>query len=277
MVGIVKESVADVDAVVLMVEPVDNIGTQEDKLIEMIEAAAVPAVLAINKIDTIEVGSVLPIIDRYSKRYGFDAIIPISAKKGDGLPQLLELLVKYAKDGPRLFPEGMTTDQPEKQIIAEIIREKLLLCLDHEIPHGIAVEITKFSERGGEGTGDGWDENEGEIEDEFEGDNEIDNEGEGESGEMTCETVDAKTAGETGGISDKKIIIDVEATIYCDKKSHKSIIIGKNGSMLKKTGQTARLDIERFMGAKVNLQTWVKVKENWRDSKSMMKNFGYVR
>jgi len=237
MVGVVKESVADVDAVVLLVEPVDNIGVQEEMLIELIGASAVPLVLAINKLDTIEVGSALPIIDRYAQRYGFDAIIPISAKTGDGLPQLLEILAKYAKEGPRLFPEGMATDQPEKQIIAEIIREKLLICLDHEIPHGIAVEITGFSERGG----------------------------------------DDGVSAESGGAPGSPVIIDVEATIYCDKKSHKSIIIGKNGGMLKKVGQTARLDIERFMGAKVNLQTWVKVKENWRDSKSMMKNFGYVK
>jgi len=237
MVGVVKESVADVDAVILLVEPADSIGVQEEMLIELIAASAVPSVLVINKIDTIEVGSALPIIDRYSKRYGFDAIIPVSARTGDGLPQLLDILAKYAKEGPRLFPEGMATDQPEKQIIAEIIREKLLLCLDHEIPHGIAVEITGFSERGG-----------------------------GDDG-----------SAESGGAQGRPVIIDVEATIYCDKKSHKSIIIGKNGGMLKKVGQAARLDIERFMGAKVNLQTWVKVKENWRDSKSMMKNFGYVK
>ena len=223
MVGIVKDSVADVDAVALMVEPIDNIGTQEDLLIEHISEAGVPAVLVINKIDTINVDMTLPIIKRYSQRYDFDAIIPISAKKGDGIPELLEVFNKYAKEGPGLFPDGMTTDQPEKQIVAEIIREKLLICLEREIPHGTAVEITKFSER---------------EEDE---------------------------------------IIDVDATIYCEKKSHKGMIIGKNGAMLKQIGQYAREDIERFMGAKVFLQTWVKVKENWRDSQTMMKNFGYVK
>jgi GTP-binding protein Era len=181
--------------------------------------------LIINKIDTIRPDLILPIIERYSLCHDFDAIVPISAKKGDGISDLLGELVKYAKPGPQLFPDGMTTDQPEKQVIAEIIREKLLICLDKEIPHGTAVEITRFSERG----------------------------------------------------DDSDAIIDVDATIYCEKQSHKGMIIGKNGVMLKKIGQYAREDIERFMGAKVFLQTWVKVKENWRDSKTMMKNFGYVK
>ena len=224
MVGVVKESVADVDAVALLVEPVDNIGTQEDLLIEHISKSGAPAVLAVNKIDTVRVDMILPIIERYSQRYNFDAIVPISAKNGSGIPELLDIFEKYAKEGPQLFPDGMTTDQPEKQIIAEIIREKLLSCLDREIPHGTAVEITKFTERG-----------------------------------------------------EEEVIIDVDATIYCEKKSHKGMIIGKNGAMLKRVGQFAREDIERFMGAKVFLQTWVKVKENWRDNRTLMKNFGYVK
>jgi len=225
MVGVVKQSVADVDAAVLLVEPVDNIGTQEELLIEHIKNSAVPAVLVINKMDTVRVDQALPVIEIYSERYDFDAIVPISARKGDGLPQLLEVLSKYAKPGPQLFPDGMTTDQPERQIIAEIIREKLLICLDKEIPHGTAVEITKFSERGDE----------------------------------------------------DDAIIDIDVTIYCEKSSHKGMIIGKKGAMLKKIGQYAREDIERFMGAKVFLQTWVKVKENWRDSRVMMKDLGYVK
>jgi len=224
MVGIIKDSVADVDAVALIVEPVDNIGTQEEMLIEHIKKSNVPAVLVINKIDTVRPDLTLPIIERYSEFYNFDAIIPISAKNGDGVTVLLEELEKYAKPGPQLFPDGMTTDQPERQIVAEIIREKLLICLDKEIPHGTAVEITLFSEHGDE----------------------------------------------------DDPIIDIDATIYCEKKSHKGMIIGKNGVMLKKIGQYAREDIERFMGAKVFLQTWVKVKENWRDSRMMMRNFGYT-
>ena len=225
MVGVVKESIVDVDAAALIIEPVDNIGTQEEVLIEHIKKAGVPAVLVINKIDTVKPEEILPVIEKYSQCHDFDAIVPISAKKGDGISELLGVFEKYAKSGPQLFPDGMTTDQPERQIIAEIIREKLLICLDKEIPHGTAVEITKFSERGDE----------------------------------------------------ENPIIDVDATIYCDKTSHKGMIIGKNGAMLKKIGQYARKDIERFMGAKVFLQTWVKVKENWRDSRTMMKNFGYVK
>jgi len=225
MVGVVKQSVADVDAVVLLVEPVNNVGTQEEMLIEHIKKAGVPVVLAINKIDTIRPDMTLPIIDTYSRYYDFDSIIPISANKGEGISELLGLLEKYAKPGPQLFPDGMTTDQPEKQIVAEILREKLLICLDKEIPHGTAIDITKFSERGDE----------------------------------------------------DNAIIDVDATIYCEKPSHKGMIIGKNGAMLKKIGQYAREDIERFMGAKVFLQTWVKVKENWRDSRTLIKNFGYSK
>ena len=225
MVGLVKQSVADVDLAALLVEPIDNIGTQEEHLIEHISKSGVPAVLVINKIDTIKVEQILPMIERYSARFNFDAIVPISARKGDGIDELVDVFGKYAREGPQLFPDGMTTDQPEKQIIAEIIREKLLICLDKEIPHGVAVDITKFSER---------------------------------------------------DLNDS-VIIDIDATIYCEKKSHKGMIIGKNGVMLKKVGQLAREDIERFMGAKANLQTWVKIKENWRDSGSMMRNLGYVR
>ena len=221
MVGVVRESVADVDVVALLVEPIDNIGTQEEMLIQLIEKAGVPAILVINKIDTVRVDETLPIIERYSERFNFDAIVPISAKKGEGINELLALFEKYAKEGPQLFPDGMTTDQPEKQIIAEIIREKLLYCMDLEIPHGTAVEITKFSER------------------------------------------------------ENEDIIDIDATIFCDRKSHKGMIIGKQGAMLKKIGQYAREDIERFMGAKVFLQTWVKVKENWRDSTSALKSLNY--
>ena len=215
MVGVVRESVSDVDAVMLLVEPVPNIGPQEKALLESIKNGGVPAVLVINKIDTVEPASLLEVMALYGKEYEFDAIIPISAQNGDGVEELLSELEKYAAEGPALFPEGMVTDQPEKQVVAELIREKLLECLDREVPHGTAVEITKFSER------------------------------------------DAMNG---------EPVIDVEATIYCEKASHKGIIIGKGGAMLKKIGALARQDIEQFMGTKVFLQTWVKVKENWRDS-----------
>ena len=157
----------------------------------------------------------------YSAAHDFDAIIPMSAKNGEGIDELLADLEKYAQEGPQLFPDDMICDQPEKQICAELVREKLLLCLDKEIPHGTAVEVTRFSER------------------------------------------------ENG-------IIDLDVTIYCEKASHKGIIIGKQGAMLKKIGELARADIEAFMGTKVFLQTWVKVKENWRDSTAQLRNFGFT-
>ena len=221
MVNVVKESVADVDVVALIVEPIGNIGTQEELLIEQLKSNGVPAVLVINKIDTVKKEELLRIIALYAAVFEWSAIIPISARLKQGTGLLLDELEKFAAPGPALFPEGTVTDQPEKQIIAELVREKLLICLDREIPHGTAVEVTKFSER------------------------------------------------EDG-------IIDLDVTIYCEKRSHKGIIIGKNGEMLKRIGQLARTDIESFMGGKVFLQTWVKVKENWRDSRTAMKNFGYT-
>ncbi len=221
MVNVVRESVADVDAVMLLVEPLPNIGKQEQELIARFKETGVPALLVINKIDTVQRAELLEVMAVYSAAYEFDAIIPISAKTGEGVDELLAELSKYAVDGPPLFPDGMISDQPEKQICAELVREKLLLCLDKEIPHGTAVEVTRFSERD-----DG--------------------------------------------------IIDMDVTIYCEKASHKGIIIGKKGAMLKKIGELARADIEAFMGTKVFLQTWVKVKENWRDSQAQLRNFGFT-
>lgn len=221
MVNVVKSSIADVDAVILMVEPIANVGIQEKELIAQIKAADVPCILVINKIDTVEKESLLSVIAVYQDEMDFEAVIPVSAKWHDGVAELLTECEKFAVEGPLFFPEDMVTDQPEKQVMAEIIREKLLWNLEREIPHGTAVEITKFSERD-----DG--------------------------------------------------IIDLEATIYCEKPSHKGIIIGKNGQMLKKISTMAREDCEKFMGTKVYLQTWVKVKENWRDSQYLIGNFGYT-
>ena len=221
MVNGVKSSIADVDAVILMVEPIANVGIQEKELIAQIKAADVPCILVINKIDTVEKESLLSVIAAYQDEMDFEAVIPVSAKWHDGVAELLTECEKFAVEGPLFFPEDMVTDQPEKQVMAEIIREKLLWNLEREIPHGTAVEITKFSERD-----DG--------------------------------------------------IIDLEATIYCEKPSHKGIIIGKNGQMLKKISTMAREDCEKFMGTKVYLQTWVKVKENWRDSQYLIGNFGYT-
>ena len=220
MVNVVRESVADVDLVLLLVEPVAEIGPQEQALMERISAAGAPAVLVINKIDTVDKTRLLAVMSAYSAVFGFDAIIPISAKTGGGVDELMDEMEKFAVEGPHLFPDDMITDQPERQICAELVREKLLTCLDKEIPHGTAVEVTKFSER-------------------------------------------------VNGI------IDLEVTIYCEKESHKGIIIGKKGSMLKRIGELARADIEEFMGTKVYLQTWVKVKENWRDSMASLRNFGF--
>ena len=176
--------------------------------------------LVINKIDTVKKEELLTVMQVYQAECDFQAIVPISAKNGDGVEELLNVLAAFLPEGPQLFPDDMITDQPERQVCAEIIREKLLLCLDKEIPHGTAVELSKFSER------------------------------------------------ENG-------IIDIDATIYCEKASHKGIIIGKNGAMLKKISTLARKDIEAFMGAKVFLETWVKVKENWRDNLNFIRDVGY--
>ena len=221
MVDVVRDSVADVDLVLLIVEPIANIGPQEQALLQQIRMSGAPAILVINKIDTVqEKEDLLAVIAAYNEEFEFDAVMPISARYKDGVDALLKECDRYAEESPFFFPENMTSDQPEKQVIAEIIREKLLWNLEREIPHGTAVEITKFSER------------------------------------------------DNG-------VVDVDATIYCEKASHKGIIIGKQGAMLKKISTAAREDAERFMGTKVFLQTWVKVKENWRDSDFLLRNFGY--
>lgn len=220
MVNVVHESVADVDAVLLMVEPIASVGAQEQALLEELRQQKMPVVLVINKADTVEKEQLLPVIAAYSEVFSFDNIIPISAKTGDGVESLLSICSAYAQEGPHLFPDDAVTDQPERQVMAEIIREKLLWCLEKEIPHGTAVEINKFSERD-----DG--------------------------------------------------VIELDATIYCEKASHKGIIIGKHGAMLKKISTMARQDCEKFMGTKVYLTTWVKVKEQWRDNLNLLHGFGY--
>ena len=223
MDSVVRQSVADVDAVALLVEPIPNIGAQEETLIAQLKENQMPAVLVINKADTLDdKKKLLPVIAAYSEAYDFEAIVPISAKTGDGVEELLKVLDRFAVAGPQLFPDDIISDQPEKQICAEIVREKLLLTLDKEIPHGTAVVVTKFSQR------------------------------------------------------EENDVIDMDVTIYCEKQSHKGIIIGKQGAMLKRIGELARRDIERFMGAKVFLQTWVRVKESWRDSEFLLRNFGYT-
>ena len=219
---LVRPPVANLDVLVLVAsiaDPETNTLIM-DKMIARAEDLGIEPVLVINKIDTVEKEELLSVMQVYGAAHDFAAIVPISAKRNEGVDELLGLLAQFLPEGPQLFPEDMVTDQPERQVCAEIIREKLLLCLDKEIPHGTAVEITTFSERD-----DG--------------------------------------------------IIDLDATIYCEKASHKGIIIGKGGAMLKKISTLARTDIEAFMGTKVFLQTWVKVKENWRDNMNLIKNFGY--
>lgn len=223
MVKVVRESLQQVEAALLLVEPIAHVGEPEKILLQRITEEGLPCVLCINKIDTVEKkDGLLEVIAAYSAVYpGFDAIIPISARTGDGLEDLMAQLQTYAAEGPQLFPDGMTTDQPDAQVCAEIVREKMLLCLEKEIPHGTAVEVTRFTER--EDTG----------------------------------------------------IIDLDVTIYCEKASHKGIIIGKHGDMLKRISSLARRDIEKFMGAKVYMETWVKVKENWRDNVNFIRARGY--
>ena len=221
MVNVVRESVADVDGVLLLVEPVAAVGPQEEALLERLREGGAPVILVINKIDTVERARLLEVIAAYAPLYDFEAVVPVSAKTGEGLDELFAEMEKLAAEGPHFFPDDMITDQPERQICAELLREKLLQCLDKEIPHGTAVELTRFTER------------------------------------------------EDG-------VVELEATIYCEKDSHKGIIIGKKGAMLKKIGELARADMEDFLGAKVYLQTWVKVKENWRDSVGLLRNFGFT-
>ena len=221
MVKVVTASLSDVDCALLLVEPIPHVGGPEKALIDRVREEGLHCILAVNKIDTVEPAELLPVIAAYSEAWdGFDAIIPISARTGDGLEELMAELGKYAQEGPQLFPDGQTSDQPERQVMGELLREKLLLCLDKEIPHGTAVEITKFSER--------------------------------DSG-----------------------IVDVGAVIYCEKASHKGIIIGKQGAMLKKISTLARHDMEKFMGTQIYLETWVKVKENWRDNVNYVRSLGY--
>lgn len=220
MCKVVTDTVSEVDAAMLVVEPIANIGPAEESLIAQIKAHHMPAVLVINKIDTVKKEELLNVIATYAAAHEFEAIVPISARTGEGLDDLLGELSKYAIEGPQLFPEDMVSDQPERQLVAEIIREKMLRLLDREVPHGVAVGIERWHER------------------------------------------------EDG-------LVEINAVIYCEKASHKGIIIGKQGAMLREIGKQARGDIERMLDAKVYLELWVKVKEGWRNNQYQMRNFGY--
>ena len=220
MCKVVTDTVSEVDAAMLVVEPIANIGPAEESLIAQIKAHHMPAVLVINKIDTVKKEELLNVIATYAAAHEFEAVVPISARTGEGLDDLLGELSKYAIEGPQLFPEDMVSDQPERQLVAEIIREKMLRLLDREVPHGVAVGIERWHER------------------------------------------------EDG-------LVEINAVIYCEKASHKGIIIGKQGAMLREIGKQARGDIERMLDAKVYLELWVKVKEGWRNNQYQMLNFGY--
>lgn len=219
MVKVITDTVTDVDTVLLMVEPVARIGIPEQMLLDKIKEFDLPAVLVINKIDTVEKETLLAVIAAYTEAHHFDAVIPISAKTGDGLDILVEELKGMCFESPQLFPDGMISDQPERQLVAEIIREKLLQNLDKEVPHGVAVEIELMKEENG--------------------------------------------------------VEHIAAVIYCERKTHKGIIIGKNGAMLKKIGASARVEIEEMLDCKVFLQLWVKIKEDWRNNPAQIRNFGY--
>lgn len=222
MVRSVTESVAGVDMCLLVTEAGREITQTEENLIKKFSAQNIPAVLAINKIDTIKDKSeLLTQILAYSNKFDFDAVIPVSAQDGQGIDELKAELKKHAMEGGHFFDDETLTDQPERVLASEMIREKILRMCEKEIPHGTAVVIEKMRQR------------------------------------------------------EDKDILDVEATIYCEKESHKRIIIGKNGSMIKKINTYARQDMENFFGCKVNLQTWLKVKEGWRNRGGLLKNFGF--
>ncbi|HCX64072.1 MAG TPA: GTPase Era [Eubacteriaceae bacterium] len=216
------QSIKDVDLIAFMMDDAKKPGPGDQYIIDLLKQTSIPKILIINKIDTMEKGDILQKIDTMQAYEHFDEIVPISATKGDNVERLIEIFEKYLPEGPHYFPEDMVTEQPERQIVAELIREKALECLREEIPHGIAVGIDSMKER------------------------------------------------RNGAL------MDIEATIFTEKKSHKGMIIGKQGQMLKKIGTKARRDIEGLLATQANLQLWVKVKEDWRDKEFDLRNFGYM-
>ena len=223
MVNIAERSLNEVDLVLWLLEPSNFIGAGEKHIIEQLKKVKTPVILVINKIDMVKREEILAFIDTYRKEYDFAEIVPVSARTGDNTDELVKVILNYLPYGPQFYDEDTVTDQPQRQIVAEMIREKALRSLEEEIPHGIAVSIEKMTERKSKGGS----------------------------------------------------ICDIEATIICERDSHKGIIIGKQGSMLKKIGTQARIEMENLLDMKVNLQLWVKVKKDWRDSDFMIKNFGY--
>ncbi|TDT51092.1 GTPase Era [Fonticella tunisiensis] len=221
MVRIAVNSLNDVDLVLFLTTPEETLGVGDKHIIEQLKNVKTPVILVINKIDTVKRDVTAKTIDNYRHEYEFSDIVPISALTGENVDNLLKVMVSKLPEGPKYFPEDMITDQPEKFIVSETIREKMLHNLEHEVPHGTAVEVVAMKE------------------------------------------------------DKEKNIINISATIYCEKPSHKAIIIGKNGQMLKEIGQSARIDIEKILGSKVFLELWVKVKKDWRDNPSTLKSLGY--
>jgi len=226
MVSVAERTLKEVDLVLWLVEPSTFIGAGEQYIAEQLKNIKTPVVLVINKIDTVKKEEILTFIAAYKDVYNFAEIVPVSALKGDNTKELINIILNYLPQGPQFFDEDTITDQPERQIVAELIREKALRLLNDEVPHGIAVSIDRMKER---------------------------------------KTKDMNSSD----------LIDIEATIVCERDSHKGIIIGKGGAMLKKIGTQARMEIENLLDCKVNLQLWVKVKKDWRDSDFLMKNYGY--
>lgn len=219
MVNVAEHSLNDVDVVLWLVEPTTFIGAGERHIISQLQRVKSPVILVINKTDMVKPQDVLESIDTYRKEYDFAEIVPVSARSGENTDELVRVILQYLPYGSQFYDEDTVTDQPERQIVAEIIREKALHCLQEEIPHGIAVAIDRMKM--------------------------------------------------------EKKVMHIDATIICERDSHKGIIIGKQGAMLKKIGSTARYEIERMLECKVNLKLWVKVQKNWRDSDYLVKNFGY--
>lgn len=222
MVQVAERTLRDVDVILWLVEPTTYIGAGERHIAGQIGGLNIPVILVINKVDTVNKEEILKAIDAYRTLCDFDEIIPVSALRGQNTGDIIDSIFKYLPYGPMFYDEDTVTDQPQRQIVAEIIREKALHALDAEIPHGIAVAVDRMKERPG-----------------------------------------------------TKDLIDIEATIICEKESHKGIIIGRQGAMLKKIGTNARYELERMLEAKVNLKLWVKIKKDWRDSDFLIKNFGY--
>jgi len=249
-----KAGTKDGDVIVWLIEPDPFVGTGDSRIAASLDGVEAPVILVINKTDTKRHEEILPVIEAYRKLHDFAAIVPLSAKTGQGTDGLIDEIFNFLPEGPALFPDDELTDQPMRQIVAEIIREKALYALDKEIPHGIAVTIESMKDRTYEESG---------YKPEGRGRGSKSS-GAGARGPKNYDEDDSNIA-----------ITDIEATIFCEKDSHKGIIIGKGGAMLKRIGSDARYEIERLLGNRVNLKIWVKVKKNWRESDIMVKNFGY--